>query len=225
MATEWYIEGLWMKNCNCDPGCPCDFNQRPTHGSCYGMVAMHVTKGNFGDVDLGGVTWAGTVRWPGAMHEGNGEVQPMIDDKASEEQRNAIFQILSGQQGDAFMEVVAYVCPTVHEPIVAPIAFGVDLETRTASIRVGDGTLEAEIDTLRGIEPPDPYRVLVHIPDGMEYTGPGEEAETAVAKYIRSNGAIQYETKDSHSTLAFVRHGSDFRNPKFKPTVVEKASA
>jgi hypothetical protein len=149
----------------------------------------------------------------------------MIDDKASEEQRNAIFEILSGKHGDAFMEVIAFICPTVHEPIIAPIDFGIDLETRTAHLKVGDGVLESEVDTLRGIEPPEPYRALVRIPDGMEYTGPNEEAETAVSKFIRSNGAIKYETKDSHSTLAFVRHGSDFRNPKFKPTVVEKAFA
>ena len=38
--TEWQIEGEWFKNCNCDPGCPCDFNQRPTKGFCEGMAAM-----------------------------------------------------------------------------------------------------------------------------------------------------------------------------------------
>ena len=224
MAADWYIEGLYMKNCNCDPGCPCDFNQRPTQGYCEGMVGMHVTKGHFEDVDLAGVTFAGTVHWPGALHEGNGEVQPIVDEKTSEAQRNAVFQILSGQHGDTFFEVVAYVCPTVHDPIVAPIDFGIDLESRTGHLKV-DGILDAEIDTLRGIEPPDPYRVLVRIPDGMEYTGPNEEAETALAKHIRSNGAIKFETENSHSTLSFVRHGSDFRNPKFVPTVVEKAFA
>ena len=224
MAADWYIEGLWMKNCNCDPGCPCDFNQRPTQGYCEGMVGMHITKGDFEDVDLAGVTFAGVVHWPGAMHEGNGEVQPIIDEKASEEQRNAIFQILSGQHGDTLFEVVAYVCPTVHEPIVAPIDFAVDLQERSGHLKAGDN-LDVEIETLRGIEPPDPYRILVHIPEGMEYTGPGEEAETALAKHIKFNGAFKVETENSHSSLAFVRHGSDFRNPKFKPTVVEKAFA
>ena len=224
MASDWYIEGLWMKNCNCDPGCPCDFNQRPTQGQCSGMVAMHVTKGHFEDVDLTGTTFAGVVRWPGAMHEGNGEVQPIVDSRATEEQRNAIFQILSGKHGDTLFEVVAFVCPTVHEPVVAPIDFAVDLESRSGHIKVPD-VLDIEIETLRGIEPPDPYRILVHIPDGMEYTGPNDEAETALSKHIRSTGAIEFETENSHSSLAFVRHGSDFRNPRFKPTVVEKAFA
>ena len=73
MATDWYMEGPWFKNCNCDPGCPCDFNQFPTHDHCEGAVAMRIDQGNFGDVDLTGLHWAGTVRWPGAMHEGNGE--------------------------------------------------------------------------------------------------------------------------------------------------------
>ena len=34
----------------------------------------------------------------------------------------------------------------------------------------------------RGIDPPDPYRVLVRIPDGFEYTGPDQQAETAVSQ-------------------------------------------
>jgi hypothetical protein len=225
MATEWYIEGLWMKNCNCDPGCPCDFNQRPTQGYCEGMVGMHITKGTFGDVDLAGITFAGAVKWPGALHEGNGEVQPIVDARATPEQQNAIFEILSGKNGDTLFEVVAYICPTVHEPIVAPIEFSMDLEQREARMKVGDGVLDVEIETLRGIDPPDPYQVLVRIPHGMEYTGPNEEAETAVAKTLRSNGAIKYDLKNVHSTLAYVRHGSDFRNPKFVPTVVEKAFA
>lgn len=223
--AEWYIEGLYMKNCNCDPGCPCDFNQRPTQGYCEGMIAMHITKGHFDDVDLSGVTFAGSVHWPGPLHEGNGELQPMIDSSASEAQINALAEALSGKHGDAFFEVVAFICPTVHDPVIAPIDFSIDLEQRTAHVKVGDGILESEVDTLRGIDPPDPYQVLVRIPNGMEYTGPNEEAETALAKYVRSNGAVKFETQNSHSTLAFVRHGSDFRNPKFKPTVVEKAFA
>ncbi len=38
--------------------------------------------------------------WPGALHQGNGTVQPFIEKKASEEQRNALLTILSGQGGN-----------------------------------------------------------------------------------------------------------------------------
>lgn len=110
--TDWHIEGEWFKNCNCDPGCPCDFNQRPTKGFCQGMAAMRITKGQFGEVALTGVTWGAIVRWPGALHEGNGEMQPFVDSKASEEQVGAIFELASGKHGDTFMEVFSF--PLTH---------------------------------------------------------------------------------------------------------------
>jgi hypothetical protein len=40
--------------------------------------------------------------------------------------------------------------------------------------------LETEVETLRGFgEPPPPYRAVVSIPGGFEYTGEGNSAETA----------------------------------------------
>ena len=77
MATEWYMEGPWFKNCNCDPGCPCDFNQTPTQGHCEGVAAMRIDKGQFGDVDLSSLCFAGVVKWLGAIDEGNGEIVPL----------------------------------------------------------------------------------------------------------------------------------------------------
>ncbi len=220
--TDWYIEGEWFKNCNCAAGCPCDFNQRPTQGYCEGMAAMRITRGHFGDVDLGGVVWGGVVRWPGAIHEGNGEILPFVDDATSEEQRTAILEIASGKHGDTFMEVFSFVCPTVHEPVVAPIEWEFDLESRSGRVKVGD-TLETEVETLRGISPPEPYRVVVRIPNGMEYTGPNEEAETALAKRLTVRGAISFDVRDGHSSMALVRHGSSIRTGAHEPTVVEKA--
>jgi hypothetical protein len=221
--TDWQIEGEWYKNCNCDPGCPCDFNQRPTKGYCEGLAAMRITKGYFGDVDLAGVKWGGVVRWPGPIHEGNGEIMPFVDSETTEEQRNAIFEIASGRHGDTFMEVFSFVCPTVHQPVVAPIEWEFDLEARSGRIRVGDGVLETEVETLRGISPPEPYRILVRIPDGMEYTGPDDEAETALATRIVSHGPIEFEIENGHSSMALVRHGSDIRTGKHEPIVVDKA--
>jgi len=220
--TDWHIEGEWFKNCNCDPGCPCDFNQRPTKGFCAGMVAMRITKGHFGDVDLAGVKWGGVVRWPGALHEGNGELVPFVDSNTTKEQRNAIFELASGQHGDTFFQVVSYICPTVHEPVVAPVEFEFDLENRSGRVRV-EGLLESDVETLRGIEPPDPYRILVRIPGGMEYTGPNNEAETALAKRLRTQGAVEFEVENGHSSMALVHHGSDVDTATFEPTVVERA--
>ena len=108
------------------------------------------------------------MRWPGALHEGNGELQPVLDASASEEQLGALGEALSGKHGDTLFEIVAFICPTVHEPIIAPFEFEFDLENRRGRLRVGDGIIENEVDTLRGIDPPDPYRVLVRIPNAVQ---------------------------------------------------------
>lgn len=218
MATEWYMEGPWFKNCNCDPGCPCDFNQNPTQGYCEGMAAMRIDKGHFGDVDLSGLSFAGAVRWPGPIHEGNGEILPLIDERADDRQRDALLQILSGQHGDTLFEIFSFVCPTVHEPQFVPIEFEFDLESRTGRVKAGDA-LESETDTLRGIDPPDPYRILVRIPNGFEYTNEAEEAETALATRLVARGPIEYSLENTHSSMCYVRHGNAFQTGA-RPTVV-----
>ena len=35
--VDWYVEGVAFGNCNCDYGCPCQFERRPTHGNCRGF--------------------------------------------------------------------------------------------------------------------------------------------------------------------------------------------
>ena len=206
MAT-WAIEGEWFKNCNCDPGCPCDFNQAPTHGQCEGVIAMRIDKGHYGDVPLDGLKFASAVWWPGRIDEGDGHVVPIVDDAANDEQRQAVLTILSGQAGGTLFEIFSAVCPHVQDPIFAPIDFEFDIDSRTGYLKVGDA-IESSVETLRGIDPPDPYRVLVRIPNGFEYTGPNGEAETALAKTLRvsAGGKLDFEHTDSHSSMARVRY-------------------
>jgi hypothetical protein len=216
--TEWYMEGPWLKCCNCDPGCPCDFNQFPTHDHCEGIVAMRIDKGHFGDVDLSGLCFAGLVRWPGAMHEGNGTIQAIIDDRANEQQVAAIGEALSGKHGDTLFEIVAFVAPNQLDPVFAPFEFEFDMDNRTGRVRAGD-VLELDVDTLRNIDPPTPYRVIVQIPNGFEYTGPDNSAETAVSTRIHSTTGIDLDVTNGHASLAWVTRGSHV-GTGLEPTVV-----
>jgi hypothetical protein len=102
IQTKWRMTGRYIKNCNCDSGCPCDFNSDPTHHHCTGMAGMEITDGAFGDTSISGLKWAATYYWPGPLHEGNGNMQPFIDANASAEQRDALLQIMSGQNGGKF---------------------------------------------------------------------------------------------------------------------------
>jgi hypothetical protein len=43
MATvDWSIKGPHFVNCNCDYGCPCQFNALPTYRTCLALVAWQI---------------------------------------------------------------------------------------------------------------------------------------------------------------------------------------
>ena len=83
-------------NCNCAYGCPCQFNALPTTRTCEAAVGLRIEKGIYGDVSLDSLTAGMAAKWPGPIHEGNGERQIIIDEKASPEQRAVSEKILSG---------------------------------------------------------------------------------------------------------------------------------
>lgn len=198
--TNWRLEGEWIKNCNCAFGCPCDFNARPTKGFCKGLAGMRITKGNFEDVSLDGLSFFMTVEFPGALHEGNGQAQPIIEERASPAQREALFKILSGQnslEGTLF-HIFSLIVTKLHDPIFAPIAFEFDKKARLARVRI-PGVLETEVEPIKNPVTGLPHRIQVMMPEGFEHL----EGEVASSN-IRSSGAIQFETQGCHSTLAHV---------------------
>lgn len=87
---KWEIKGREFGNCNCDYGCPCQFNALPTHGHCRGLAVLDIEKGFHGSTRLDGLRAAAIFRWPGPIHEGNGEGVQIIDKRATPEQREAL---------------------------------------------------------------------------------------------------------------------------------------
>ena len=142
-ASDWRLEGEWVKNCNCAFGCPCDFNAPPTNGECKGLVAMRITKGHFEGTSLDGIVFAVTVDFPGALHLGNGAMQPIIDERATPAQRNALFEIMSGKHSDegTLFHIFSLITTKIHDPVFAPFEFTFDKDGRMAKL-VARGVLE-----------------------------------------------------------------------------------
>jgi hypothetical protein len=198
--ANWRLEGEWIKNCNCAFGCPCDFNARPTNGNCQGLAGMRISSGHFNDVDLTGLSFFVTVSFPGALHEGNGQLQPIIDERASPAQREALFNILSGQnsaEGTLF-HIFSLIVTKMHDPIFAPVTLQFDKGARTAHLTI-PGVLETDVEPIKNPVTGAPHRIQVVMPEGFEH----REGEIASAN-IRSSGAIKFETRGTHSTLAHV---------------------
>jgi hypothetical protein len=71
--VTWEIEGREFGSCNCNYGCPCQFNALPTHGHCRALAVFDIEQGFHGSTRLNGLRAAGIFRWPGPIHEGEGE--------------------------------------------------------------------------------------------------------------------------------------------------------
>lgn len=198
--TDWRLEGEWLKSCSCAYGCPCDFNANPTQGDCKGFLGMRITKGHFDGTSLDGLSFFVTVAFPGPLHEGNGQAQPIIDERASAEQREALFKIMSGQnsaEGTLF-QIFSLIVSKMHDPIFAPIQFRFDRDARRAQLVI-PGVLETEVEPIKNPVTGADHRIQVVMPEGFEHRL-GEIASSD----IRSTGAIRFETKGMHSTLAHV---------------------
>ena len=167
--TSWHIAGEEMANCNCVWACPCQFDANPSEGNCHALVAFQIKKGEFGDTTMDGVRFALVVSWPGAIHEGDGTVQLILDGSSSEEQHEAVKQLASGGQGGAYFEIFSSVLPHVRDPVVAPIDFEIDRERRVASVKVGE-IAEMEVEPIRNPVSGDEHRVRIDLPEGFEYT-------------------------------------------------------
>src|SRR3984893_14477730 len=95
--VKWDLKGRNFSHCNCSYGCPCQFNALATHGNCEAVVGIVIDEGNHDGTKLDGLMFAGVFSWPGPIHEGHGQAVPIVDERASPAQREAILRIMSGQ--------------------------------------------------------------------------------------------------------------------------------
>ena len=199
-GTEWLLSGEWIKNCNCAFGCPCDFMAPPTHGNCQAVLGMRIEHGHFGTTNLDGLSFFVVASWPGPLHEGNGTVQAIIDERATAEQRDGLFQILSGKhaaEGTLF-HIFSLIVSTMLDPISAPIDVQFDMDRRTARVSI-PGVLETESRPIRNPVTGAEHRIQIVVPEGIEH----HRAEIASARN-ESTGGIKFSVAEGHSSLAKV---------------------
>ena len=77
--ARWSIKGKYIEACNCAVGCPCTTTGFPTDGTCEANIAFRVDQGQRDGVSLTGAKVAIAVKWPGAIHEGNGKMAVFLD--------------------------------------------------------------------------------------------------------------------------------------------------
>jgi hypothetical protein len=187
--VDWMIKGPKIASCNCDYGCPCEFNAPPTHDVCEGLEAMEIQEGYFGDIRLDGLRFAAAYRWPGPVHEGGGIVQGFIDERADDAQREALIKIVSGleQEPTTAFSIYGSTIEKEFDPVFTTIEFRCDIDARTGGFAV-PGHLELSIEPIRNPVTGQPHRAQIRLPEGFEF----REAEMASGTFT-GTGEIRFE--------------------------------
>jgi len=192
---DWYVEGVKFGNCNCDYSCPCQFELLPTQGHCHGVEIIRIDKGHFGEVQLDGLRSVVQYQWPGPVYEGKGEMQAIIDRRATPEQREALAAILHGKEtkeAATHWWVFHAMSDKVHEPLFEPIDFEIDIEARIARASI-PGILSASGKPIRSPVDGSTHRVRIDLPDGMEF----EQAEIGSAS-TKASTVMTADFNDSY---------------------------
>ena len=198
-AVDWRIEGPHVINCNCDYGCPCQYVALPTDGTCKAIVAFRIDKGHFGATRLDGLLAVNTYSWPGAIHQGNGSMQSIIDERADDAQRQALVAIMQGQgadPGSVMLQIYRAMCTTCHEPLFMPIELELDMQKRTARLRV-PGLAETTVEPLKNPVTGAEHRARIDLPMGKEF----RIAEVASGT-TKATGVVPLDFAKTHAHFA-----------------------
>jgi hypothetical protein len=170
--TPWELKGQELVNCTCEYGCNCQFNALPDKGHCHAVAGIQIDEGHYGEVKLAGLRLAAIFKWPGPIHEGNGEAIAFIDEIATPEQRDALLKIMSGQDTAPFATMFAVYASTLskfHDPVFTPIEFEVDVDGRKGRLFIKN-YIEMTGEPIRNKVTGEETRAQIVLPAGFEYT-------------------------------------------------------
>ena len=199
---KWSLEADFLQACNCDYGGPCEFEAPPTDGHCEGLGVWKINKGRYGNVSLNGLGLGFSARWPEAIHKGNGTAAIFVDEKADDDQREALLQIASGKAGGMPFEVIAATFSKVLDPVFVPFKF--HLKGRNGSVKVGN-LVEIVHEPIKNPVTGKPESVRVQHKTGFIF----QEAECVSAKECRSSvGELNFSHPGKNGFVSKIKYSN-----------------
>ncbi len=126
-------------------------------------------------------------------------MQLIIDEKADEQQRNALIKIMQGEETEpmaTMWAVYATMCSTNLDPLSRTIDLEIDVENRVGRIVV-PGVFETTGEPIRNPVTGNIHRARIDLPDGFEY----EIAEIGSAS-TKATGDIKLNLENSYGQFA-----------------------
>jgi hypothetical protein len=180
----WSVSGNVLIACNCDWGCPCNFNARPSKGFCEGGWIWLIEKGHVDGVRLDGLGIALFAKWPGAIHEGGGRAVAFLDSRATDEQRAALTRVTRGELGGPWGLFIK----TYELPPPTAARFDVKVADHASRARIGDA-VELELQTIRNPVTQAEVHPEVVLPEGLVVKRGG----MAASKVFRVGGGLDLD--------------------------------
>jgi len=156
------VSGDVLIACNCDWGCPCNFNARPSRGFCQGGWIWMIEEGQVDGVNVSGLGAAVFAKWPAAIHEGGGRATCYVDDRASDAQYAALSRVLRGEFGGPWGLFIK----TYALAAAVSVKFDVKLSGHASRASLGD-VVELELQTIRNPVTQAEVHPGVVLPEGL----------------------------------------------------------
>lgn len=200
---EYDLKGTLLEACSCGILCPCWVGEDPDQGNCDAFVAYHLDEGKIRGVDVGGLSMVNVVQIPGnILTPGSWRVAIFVDDRASDEQLDALVAAYGGKLGGPLADLAGLVGEIVdvrRAPIVHEIRDG------QGSLRIGDSVI-AEMAPYAG---PDGSTTTLRdslfstVPGTPAYVGKASRHEVNLPEYgmtwsFEGRNAIQADYHITH---------------------------
>jgi hypothetical protein len=210
----WKVHAYFLDACNCDWGCPCQFNAKPTHGNCEGVAGYHIVTGSYGtNVKLDGLNMALIASWPGPIHEGHGKASFYIDNRADEKQFEVLSNIITGRAGGGPFVVYASTIEELQEPKVASVKFQTkdtrsrfsvfgtreDKKRRNKRGQSQDVIAEAWLEPIRNPVTGKAHRAIIELPEGFESS---RMEQASMKALVANDGYLTFRYEGTYGSFS-----------------------
>jgi DNA-binding winged helix-turn-helix (wHTH) protein len=166
-GKNWAIEGRYVEYWSCEVACPCFSMGEPSSGHCSGLFAFKIDNGYCEAVRLDDLAVVVTFYFPQALHNAQGVFQPIIDERADHDQRDALLNILSDEDqpvGTTF-QIFSAIAEPIGKPLFANIDFEWDLKNRRARVEIRN-LVRAYSEPTRNPVTGEEHRMITVHPNG-----------------------------------------------------------
>ena len=207
----WKVHAYFLDACNCDWGCPCQFNAKPTHGNCEGVAGYHIVTGSYGtNVKLDGLNMALIASWPGPIHEGHGKASFYIDKRADEKQFEALSNIITGRAEGGPFVVYASTIEELQEPKRASVKFQArDIRSRVSvfgmredrkqSKQSQDIIAKAWLEPIRNPVTGKVHRAIIELPEGFESS---RMDQTSIKTLVANDANLKFQYEGTYGSFS-----------------------